>query len=182
VPSGFKFEYDTKRDAFNPSGNPLDPKNGGSRKMWQLKASAIPRELRRRATHLVFDASLDAAHSLPAIPAGRRARWAIAPPGQDCRQLYIATFATFAGVKLKALHDQMRRSPTACRCRRTIDADILHRALPRRRTPRSSSGRRWARSSSRSARCREVQREDSPPCSAARGLHGANAVNGFCSH
>jgi 5'-nucleotidase len=104
VPAGFKFEYDTKRAPFNPTGDPTNPANGRVTRMWQLKPAALAAGTYDGDANydLVFDASLDAAHSLPGFPG-----WAPNAGGNPLRlvravaSLYIATFATFAGIKLK---------------------------------------------------------------------------------
>jgi 5'-nucleotidase len=104
VPAGFKFEYDTKRAPFNPTGDPTNPANGRVTRMWQLKPAALAAGTYDGDANydLVFDASLDAAHSLPGFPG-----WAPNAGGNPLRlvravaSLYIATFATFAGIRLK---------------------------------------------------------------------------------
>lgn len=110
VPAGFKFQYDMTRPAYNASGNPLSPSNGRVTKMWQLKSAALDAGTYDGDANydLVFDASLDAAHSLPGYPG-----WAPSALGNPLRLVrvatsyYIAAFASFAGVKLKVLSDTM---------------------------------------------------------------------------
>ena len=110
VPAGFRFQYDLGRPAFNPNGSPLDAANGRVTRMWQLTPAALAAGTYDGDANyeVVFDASLDAAHSLPGYPG-----WAPSARGNPLRlvraaaSLYIAAFATFAGVKLKALHDTM---------------------------------------------------------------------------
>jgi len=112
VPAGFRFEYDMGRPAFNPNGDATSKDNGRVTRMWQLKPAALAAgtyDGDLLSTYdLVFDVSLDAAHSLPGFPG-----WVPSALGNPLRlvraaaSLYIATFATFAGVKLKALSDTM---------------------------------------------------------------------------
>ena len=110
VPAGFRFKYDRSRPSFNPAGDPLDPANGRVTQMSQLTPAALAAGTYDGDANyeVVFDASLDAAHSLPGHPG-----WAPSARGNPLRlvraasSLYIAAFATFAGVKLKALHDTM---------------------------------------------------------------------------
>ena len=110
VPAGFRFHYDLGRPAFNPNGNPLDPANGRVTMMEQLTPAALLAGTYDGDANyeVVFDSSLDAGHSLPGYPG-----WAKSARGNPLRlvrvasSLYIAAFATFAGVKLKALHDTM---------------------------------------------------------------------------
>jgi hypothetical protein len=100
VPAGFKFEYDTARPAFNPGGDPVDRNNGRVTRIWQLKPAALAAGTYDGDANydLMFDASLSAPVA-PGLPPG----WLdnplkIVTVGSS---LYIATFATFAGVQLK---------------------------------------------------------------------------------
>jgi len=90
VPAGFKFQYDTSRAPFNPNGDALDKNNGRVTKMW-MQTSHAGGIYDNDATYtLVFDASTSAG-------------W-LAPPLQLIRaaaNLYLVTFATFAGVHIK---------------------------------------------------------------------------------
>ena len=111
VPSGFKFQYDTTRTAFNPAGDPTDRNNGRVVKVWQLKPSALaagtydgPDSGAGSVWDLKFDASLASS-----VGSGLPAGWLDNPLKlvRVAANYYIASFATFAGVKLKALHDTM---------------------------------------------------------------------------
>jgi 5'-nucleotidase/UDP-sugar diphosphatase len=100
VPAGFRFEYDTARPAFNPAGDPLDRNNGRVTRIWQLKPEALAAGTYDGDAN--YDLKFDASLSTPAAP-GLPAGWLdnpikIVTVGAS---LYIATFATFAGVSLK---------------------------------------------------------------------------------
>lgn len=92
VPAGYKFEYDTSRPMFNPSGDVLDPKNGRVTKIFRALQRDDGTFDSYNAGSLVFDAST------PTSPG-----WLAPPLGlvRATADLYITTFATFAGVHLK---------------------------------------------------------------------------------
>ncbi|MGZ6124676.1 MAG: metallophosphoesterase [Myxococcales bacterium] len=100
VPAGFRFQYDTTRAPFNPSGDPFDRNNGRVTRIWQLKPAALGAGTYDGDANydLKFDASL-ATPVAPGVPAG----WLDNPTKivTAASSLYIATFATFAGVHLK---------------------------------------------------------------------------------
>jgi hypothetical protein len=100
VPAGFKFEYDTTRAAFNPGGDPFDRKNGRVTRIWQLKDAALAAGTYDGDAN--YDLKFDASLSVPAAP-GLPAGWLDNPTRivTAASSLYIATFATFAGVHLK---------------------------------------------------------------------------------
>jgi 5'-nucleotidase len=101
VPSGFKFEYDTTRPLFNPSGDPLDKSNGRVTKIYKLKTASLAAGNFDGDYDLIFDASAPGSG------------WINVSPFQliaAASNLYIATFATFAGIHLK---DPNTGSPVA---------------------------------------------------------------------
>jgi 5'-nucleotidase len=100
VPAGFKFEYDTTRAAFNPGGDPFDRKNCRITRIWQLKPAALAAGAYDGDTN--YDLKFDASLSTPVAP-GLPAGWLDNPTRTitAASSLYIATFATFAGVHLK---------------------------------------------------------------------------------
>ena len=87
VPSGFKFDYDTARAPFDPSGSGIDPSNGRVTKIYRAKTD----DPDGPAT-VVFDASKGAG------------AWGAAGPlalVKVTANLYVASFAAVAGVRLK---------------------------------------------------------------------------------
>jgi 5'-nucleotidase len=94
VPAGFKFEYDTKRAPFNPNGDPTDRNNGRVTKIFQLKPADLAAGNYDGAYDLKFDASL----TTGALPGWLDAPLRVLPV---VTSLYMATFATFAGIHLK---------------------------------------------------------------------------------
>ena len=108
VPSGFKFQYDTTRAAFNPNGDPTDRNNGRVVRIWQLKPAALAAGTYDGPDATTWDLKFDATLATPAAP-GLPAGWLDNPLKlvRVVATYYIASFATFAGVKLKALHDTM---------------------------------------------------------------------------
>ena len=91
VPAGFRFEYDTARPMFNAAGDPLDKTNGRVTRIWQLKtASLASGQWDGDANYdLIFDAN--------------SVGWMVSPLTgvPAAASLYIASFATFAGVHLR---------------------------------------------------------------------------------
>ncbi|HUJ25452.1 MAG TPA: hypothetical protein VLW85_05505 [Myxococcales bacterium] len=96
VPSGFKFEYDTARPIFNPAGDALDPANGRVTKIWML--DDLGTALATANFDGPYDQIYDASH-----PGGWLSPVGPFTPVVAATNLYIATFATFAGVHLKTL-------------------------------------------------------------------------------
>ena len=188
VPAGFRFEYDMGRHAFNPSGDPLDPANGRVTRMWQLKPAALTAGTYDGDANydLVFDASLDAAHSLPGHPG-----WAPSALGNPLRlvrtaaSLYIATFATFAGVKLKALNDTMPAlSDGAPVPGNDATLTILKRPLP---APNNTEIKQWEAMGGYVAALGTLpsryDKNDAATVLPRRAICiGATAVAGNCSH
>ena len=86
IPAGYKFEYDTARPMFNPSGSATDPANGRVTRISKAKAGDPDGY---DASSVVFDVS--------------QGGWLASPLAlvTVTADLYIATFATFAGVRLK---------------------------------------------------------------------------------
>ena len=113
VPSGFKFEYDTTRPLFNPSGDALDPNNGRVTKIWQLAPASLAAGNFDGAYVQIYDASHPGGWLSPVGPF---------TPVIAASNLYIATFATFAGVHLK---DPNTGSPVA---HNDPTLTIVHRA------------------------------------------------------
>ncbi|MCA1828401.1 MAG: bifunctional UDP-sugar hydrolase/5'-nucleotidase [Myxococcales bacterium] len=121
VPAGFRFKYDTTRNPYNPSGDATSKDNGRVVKIDALIPTALASgNYDGDANYVtVFDASKTAADSLPGNPGWLPTiydRPNDIPPffyGSPTRLVkvavsyYIATFATFAGIKLKALNDTM---------------------------------------------------------------------------
>jgi hypothetical protein len=90
VPAGFKFQYDISRAPFNPNGDPVDKNNGRVTKIW-MQTSHAGGNYDNEATYtLVFDASTSAGWLAPPLKLIRAAA-----------NLYLVTFATFAGVHIK---------------------------------------------------------------------------------
>jgi len=90
VPAGFKFLYDTSRPPFNPNGDPVDKNNGRVTKIWM------------QTSHTGGNYDNDATYT-PVFDASTSAGW-LAPPLQLIKaaaNLYLVTFATFAGVHIK---------------------------------------------------------------------------------
>jgi 5'-nucleotidase len=108
VPSGFKFQYDTTRAPYNSSGDPTDRNNGRVVKIWQLKPSALAAGIYDGPDATTWDLKFDASMTTAAAP-GLPVGWLDNPLKlvKVVTNYYIASFATFAGVKLKALHDTM---------------------------------------------------------------------------
>lgn len=100
VPAGFRFQYDTARAPFNPGGDPFDRNNGRVTRIWQLKTAALAAGAYDGDAN--YDLKFDASLSTPAAP-GLPAGWLDDPTRivTAASSLYIATFATFAGVHLK---------------------------------------------------------------------------------
>jgi 5'-nucleotidase len=96
VPSGFKFEYDTTRKPFNPTGDPTDPMNGRVTRIWQLKPAALAAGTFDGPDATTWDLKFDGRTS--ASPGFTESPLTIK---RVVASLYIAAFATFAGVKLK---------------------------------------------------------------------------------
>jgi hypothetical protein len=90
VPAGFKFEYDTSRPAFNSAGDLTDKNNGRVTKIY-MQTSHDGGNYDRAAGYVpVFDITTSAG-------------W-LAPPlmiVKTVATLYVATFATRAGIHLK---------------------------------------------------------------------------------
>src|SRR5207244_9638 len=95
VASGYKFEYDTTRPAFNPNGDPIDKHNGRVTKISKLSATDLAAGNFDGTYTPVFDANIPESIS----PTG----WLASPLGlvRGIATLYLTTFATFAGVHLK---------------------------------------------------------------------------------
>ncbi|HEY5677167.1 MAG TPA: hypothetical protein VIR81_10285, partial [Myxococcales bacterium] len=98
VPSGFRFEYDTSRPAFNAGGDPLDRNNGRVTRIWQLSAA----DLAAGNFDGTWEPKFDASRSTSAgggLPPG----WLDDPVKivPTAASLFIASFATVAGVVLK---------------------------------------------------------------------------------
>ena len=188
VPSGFRFQYDMGRTAFNPNGSPLDPANGRVTKMWQLTPAALAAGTYDGDANyeVVFDASLDAAHSLPGYPG-----WAPSARGNPLRlvrvaaSLYIATFATFAGVKLKALHDTMPGLADGVPVPgNDATLTILRRPLP---APNNTEIKEWEALGgyvhALGTLPSRYDKNDAATVLPRRAIcTGATAVNGNCSH
>jgi len=106
IPSGFKFQYDTKRAAFNPNGDATDRNNGRVVKIWQLKPAKLAAGVYDGDDASTWDLKFDATQTGPiaGFPG-----WFDNPLKlvRVAVSYYIASFATFAGIKLKALHDTM---------------------------------------------------------------------------
>ena len=100
VPAGFRFQYDTTRAPFNPGADPFDRNNGRVTRIWQLKPAALAAGTYDGDAN--YDLKFDASLSTPASP-GLPAGWLDNPTKivTAASSLYIATFATFAGVHLK---------------------------------------------------------------------------------
>jgi hypothetical protein len=92
VPSGFKFEYDTTRPIFNPNGDPLDKNNGRVTKIYQLKPASFAVGNFDGDYDLIFDASGSGSGWIGVSPTA---------PVIAATNLYIAEFATFAGIHLR---------------------------------------------------------------------------------
>jgi 5'-nucleotidase len=95
VPSGYKFEYDITRPAFNPNGDATDKNNGRVTKISRLSPDDLAAG-NLDGTYLpVFDVNIPASIS----PSG----WLMHPLTlvRAVATLYLTTFATFAGVTLK---------------------------------------------------------------------------------
>lgn len=122
VPSGFKFQYDTTRPAFNPSGDPTDRRNGRVTKIWQLKPAALAAGTYDGPDATTWDLKFDASATTPAAP-GLPIGWFDNPLKliRVVTNYYIASFATFAGVRLKTIPDG---APVA---NNDPGATILHR-------------------------------------------------------
>jgi 5'-nucleotidase / UDP-sugar diphosphatase len=98
VPSGFRFEYDTARPAFNAGGDPLDRNNGRVTKIWQLGAADLAAGNFDGAWEPKFDASLASSAGGGLPPGWLDNPLKIVPAAAS---LFIASFATVAGVVLK---------------------------------------------------------------------------------
>jgi len=95
VPSGFKFEYDTTRAPYNP-GDPLNPMNGHVTRIWQLKPGLAAAGTFDGPDLTTWDLKFDGRTS--ASPGFTESPLTVK---NAVASLYLATFATFAGVKLK---------------------------------------------------------------------------------
>ena len=86
IPSGYRFEYDTSRPAFNANGSATDPANGRVTKITKAKANDPDSY---DPSGVVFDLS--------------KGGWLASPLSLVIvtADLYITTFASFAGVTLK---------------------------------------------------------------------------------
>jgi hypothetical protein len=116
VGSGFKFEYDTKRQAFNPNGDGLDKNNGRVTKIYRLKKDDLAAGNFDGAYDVVFDASTTNGWVYgAAAPAGPLTLV------RGIATLYLTTFAAFAGVHIK---DPVTGAPVAIK---DIPQTILHR-------------------------------------------------------
>lgn len=98
VPSGFRFEYDTSRPAFNAGGNPLDRNNGRVTRIWQLSAANLAAGNFDGVWEPKFDASLSTSAGGGLPPGWLDNPVKIVPAAAS---LFIASFATVAGVVLK---------------------------------------------------------------------------------
>jgi 5'-nucleotidase / UDP-sugar diphosphatase len=98
VPSGFRFEYDTSRPAFNAGGDPLDRNNGRVTKIWQLGAADLAAGNFDGTWVPEFDASLSTSAGGGLPPGWLDNPLKIVPVAAS---LFIASFATVAGVVLK---------------------------------------------------------------------------------
>jgi len=186
VPSGFKFQYDTTRAAFNPSGDPTDRTNGRVVKIWQLKPSALASGTYDGPDATTWDLKFDASLTAPAAP-GLPAGWLDNPLKLErvVATYYIASFATFAGVKLKALHDTMPAlSDGAPVPGNDPTATILKRPLP---APNNTEIKEWesvgAYIHAQGGVPARYNKSDPTGVVPRRAICvGTNASSGVCSH
>ena len=170
VPSGFKFEYDTTRPAFNANGDALSKDNGRITKIWQLNSADLAAGNYDGAYTLKFDAST------PASPG-----WMANPLSlvRVASSLYIATFATFAGVHLR---DPATGAPIAGN---DPTATIVHRADTTEIKEWEALGsyvKKLATANSGALPNTYKQGDPAGPTPRRAICTGANASNGNCTH
>ena len=180
VPSGFKFEYDTTRPAFNPSASPLDPNNGRVTKIWQLKPSALAAGTFDGPDATTWDLKFDAS-----LTGGSNPGWLDNPLKlvKVVTNYYVASFATLAGIKLKAvgLSGLPDGAPVPGN---DPSATILHRPLP---APNNTEIKEWESVAGylhpQGTMPARYDVNDASGALPRRAICvGANATNGFCGH
>jgi 5'-nucleotidase len=169
--SGYKFEYDTSRQPFNPNGDPTDKNNGRVTRMYKLSASDLAAGNYDGTYVPVFDANISASIS----PSG----WLMNPLAlvRGTASLYLTTFATFAGVHLK---DPVTGAPIA---NNDASQTIMHRA-DGTEIKEWEALARYVKKQSEANGGKVPSRYDKTVATLPRRATcvGANAVSGNCAH